>query len=341
MKKIVSFLIVLIFFFSCAVLTKSADDASVKENIDTVSGSKNNTNNIVIDSNMVRKHLYTLAADNMEGRKSGTPGIEKAAVYIEDEFKKIGLSTFGDLESYRQTFTFKNRKSKDDIISSNIIGVLEGKSKKDEYVIISAHYDHLGMKKSGEGDLIYNGANDDASGVTGVLALAAYFKKVGHERTIVFAAFTAEEMGLIGSTYFGKEIDAAKFVAGINLEMIGKTPSFGANTAWLTGFERSDFGKIIQKNLKGSGYQLFPDPYKNFNLFFRSDNASLARLGVPSHTFSTTPIDIDPDYHQVSDEAETLNITVITQTIQAVAIGTESIINGEDTPTRVILEGDK
>lgn len=341
MKKIVSFLIVLMFLFSCAVLTKDSDDESVKENINTVSMSKNNTNNIVIDSNMVRKHLYTLAADNMEGRQSGTPGIEKAAVYIEDEFKKIGLSTFGDLDSYRQTFTFKNRKSKDDIISSNIIGVLEGKSKKDEYVIISAHYDHLGMKKSGEGDLIYNGANDDASGVTGVLALAAYFKKVGHERTIVFAAFTAEEMGLIGSTYFGKEIDAAKFVAGINLEMIGKTPSFGTNTAWLTGFERSDFGKIIQKNLKGSGYQLFPDPYKNFNLFFRSDNASLARLGVPSHTFSTTPIDIDPDYHQVSDEAETLNITVITQTIQAVAIGTESIINGEDTPTRVILEGDK
>jgi len=341
MKKIVSFLIVLMFLFSCAVLTKDSDDESVKENINTVSMSKNNTNNIVIDSNMVRKHLYTLAADNMEGRQSGTPGIEKAAVYIEDEFKKIGLSTFGDLDSYRQTFTFKNRKSKDDIISSNIIGVLEGKSKKDEYVIISAHYDHLGMKKSGEGDLIYNGANDDASGVTGVLALAAYFKKVGHERTIVFAAFTAEEMGLIGSTYFGKEIDAAKFVAGINLEMIGKTPSFGTNTAWLTGFERSDFGKIIQKNLKGSGYQLFPDPYKNFNLFFRSDNASLARLGVPSHTFSTTPIDKDPDYHQVSDEAETLNITVITQTIQAVAIGTESIINGEDTPTRVILEGAK
>ena len=341
MKKIVSYLIVLVFFFSCAVLTKSANDESLKKNIDIVSGSKNNTNNIVIDSNMVRKHLYTLAADNMEGRQSGTPGIEKAAVYIENEFKKIGLSTFGGLESYRQTFTFKNRKSKDDIISSNIIGVLEGKSKKDEYVIISAHYDHLGMKKSGVGDLIYNGANDDASGVTGVLALAAYFKKVGTERTIVFAAFTAEEMGLIGSTYFGKEIDAAKFVAGINLEMIGKTPSFGPNTAWLTGFERSDFGKIIQKNLEGSGYQLFPDPYKNFNLFFRSDNASLARLGVPSHTFSTTPIDIDPDYHQVSDEAETLNITVITQTIQAVAIGTESIINGEDTPTRVILEGDK
>ena len=76
----------------------------------------------------------------------------------------------------------------------------------------------------------------------------------------------------------------------------------------------------------------------NFNLFFRSDNASLARLGVPSHTFSTTPIDVDKEYHQTSDEAETLNITVITQTIQAVAKGTESIIKGIDTPSRVVIE---
>ena len=341
MKKIVSFLIVFVTFFNCGVHTKGEDVVNVKENTTTATTIKNTTNNIVIDSNLVRKHLYTLAADNMEGRKSGTAGIEKAAVYIENEFKKIGLSTFSDLENYRQTFTFKNRRTKEDITSSNIIGVLEGKSKKEEYVIISAHYDHLGMKIDGEGDLIYNGANDDASGVTGVLALAAHFKKVGNERTLVFAAFTAEEMGLIGSTHFGKGIDAAKFIAGINLEMIGKTPSFGPNTAWLTGFERSDFGKIIQKNLEGSGYQLFPDPYKNFNLFFRSDNASLARLGVPSHTFSTTPIDVDPDYHQLSDEAETLNMTVITQTIQAVAKGTESIINGQDTPTRVLLKDDK
>jgi len=293
-----------------------------------------------IDSTTVRKHLYTLASDEMEGRKSGTPGIEKAAKYIESEFKRIGLTTFEGLETYRQTFNFTPRSGKEEITSANIIGVLEGKSKKDEYVIISAHYDHLGNEGKGE-DTIYNGANDDASGVTGVLALAEYFKNVGNERTIVFAAFTAEEMGLIGSTHFGKGIDASKFVAGINLEMIGKIPSFGPNTAWLTGFERSDFGKIVQKNLEGSGYQLFPDPYKNFNLFFRSDNASLARLGVPSHTFSTTAIDVDKDYHKVSDEAETLNMTVITQTIQAVAKGTKSIIDGIDTPTRVVIKESK
>ena len=293
-----------------------------------------------IDSITVKKHLFTLASDEMEGRGTGTPGIEKAAVYIENEFKRIGLSTFQDLETYRQTFTFQNRRTEENITASNIIGVLEGKSKKDEFVIVSAHFDHLGIRKTtGQLDSIYNGANDDASGVTGVLTLAEYFKNKGtNERTIVFVAFTGEEMGLKGSTYFGKGIDASKFVAGINLEMIGKTPSFGPNTAWLTGFERSDFGEIIQQNLIGTGYQLFPDPYKKFNLFFRSDNASLARLGVPSHTFSTTPIDVDKDYHQASDEAATLNMTVITQTIQAVAKGTESIINGLDTPTRVVLE---
>ena len=143
---------------------------------------------------------------------------------------------------------------------------------------------------------------------------------------------------MLGSKYFGNGIDASKYIAGINLEMIGKSPSFGPNSAWLTGYDRSDFGQIIQNNLIGTGYQLFPDPYLNYNLFFRSDNASLARLGVPSHSFSTTAIDIDKDYHQPSDEVKTLNITVITQTINAIAKGTESVINGKDTPSRIVLK---
>ena len=330
MKKIAFLVLLFVLVISC----KNVKVASAKETTSV---------EFEIDTNTVKKHLYTLASDDMEGRGTGTTGIEKAAVYIENEFKRIGLSTFKDLETYRQTFTFQNRRTKKDITASNIIGVLEGKSKKNEIVVVSAHFDHLGIrKKEGQLDSIYNGANDDASGVTGVLTLAEYFKNKGtNERTIVFIAFTGEEMGLIGSTHFGKGIDASKFVAGINLEMIGKTPSFGPNTAWLTGFERSDFGKIIQQNLVGTGYQLFPDPYKKFNLFFRSDNASLARLGVPSHTFSTTPIDIDKDYHKASDEVETLNMKVITQTIRAVAKGTESIINGNDTPTRVVLEEKK
>lgn len=324
MNKKPIFLLALIFSFISCKQTKN-----IKRNNTKVTQKKN----ISIDSSLVRKHLYTLSSDEMEGRKPGTEGMEKTTVYIENEYKRLGLKTFGDLKSYRQNFTHKGIKM------SNIIGVLEGKSKKDEFVIVSAHHDHLGVKKSGDGDRIFNGANDDASGVVGVLTLAEYFAKSDtNERSILFVCFTAEEMGLIGSTYFGKGIDPSKFVAGINLELIGKEPKTGPKTAWLTGFDRSNFGKIIQKNLEGTDYKLFPDPYLKFNLFFRSDNASLARLGVPSHTFSTTPIDIDPDYHKVSDEAETLNVGVLTETVKAVAKGTESIINGKDTPTRVVIK---
>ena len=292
-----------------------------------------------ISEKIVKQHIYTLSNDSMQGRKAGTKGIEKAAKYIESEFKRIGLKSFNSA-SFRQEFRFINPRSSDSelLTLSNVIGLLEGTERKNEYVIISAHYDHLGKKDVGDGDLIFNGANDNASGVSAVLTLAEYFKKANiNKRSLLFVAFTAEEMGLVGSNYFGKTISPDSIVAGINIEMIGKESPFGPNSAWLTGFERSNFGTIIQKNLSGSNYKLYPDPYKNYRLFFRSDNASLARLGIPAHTFSTSPMDKDLDYHKVTDEARTLNIETITQTIKAIAIGTESIITGEDTPTRVKL----
>ena len=280
----------------------------------------------------VKKHLYTLASDAMEGRQAGTIGIEKAAQYIETAFEDIGLTKYNNLSTYRQNFKANG------LDLFNVIGVLEGKSKKDEFVVISAHYDHLGVKKEGTGDLIYNGADDDASGTTAVLTLAQYFKELGtNERTLIFVAFTAEEMGLLGSRHFGQDVNASQFIAGINIEMIGKHSSYGPNTAWLTGFDRSDFGTIIQRNLVGTSYTVYPDPYPTQRLFFRSDNASLAQLGIPSHTFSTVPIDTDAHYHQVTDEAATLDMEIITQTIRAIAIGTQSIVSGEDTPTRVVL----
>ena len=292
-----------------------------------------------ISEKYVKQHIYTLSNDSMQGRKAGTDGIEKAAKYIESEFKRIGLKSFNS-DSFRQEFKFINpRSSNSELLTlSNVIGLLEGSKMKNEYVIISAHYDHLGKKDNGDGDLIFNGANDNASGVAAVLMLAEYFKKANiNKRSLLFVAFTAEEMGLVGSNYFGKTISPDSIIAGINIEMIGKESPFGPNSAWLTGFERSNFGTIIQKNLSGSNYKLHPDPYKNYRLFFRSDNASLARLGIPAHTFSTSPMDKDLDYHKVTDEARTLNIETITQTIKAIAIGTESIITGEDTPTRVKL----
>ena len=295
-----------------------------------------NARSQIINEKLVEKHLTTLADDLMEGRKAGSQGIEMAAKYIESEFERIGLDKFESQNSFRQSFSSKN------ISLFNVIGVLKGKSKADEYVIISAHYDHLGMKTGEKGDLIFNGANDNASGVSAVLALAEHYKTQNiNERSLLFVAFTAEEMGLIGSNYFGKQINPENIIAGINIEMIGKESPFGPKTAWLTGFDRSDFGQIIQKNLEESDYSLYPDPYVNFRLFFRSDNASLARLGVPAHTISTSPMDKDLDYHKVSDETKTLDLFTVSETIKAIAIGTLSIVNGNDTPSRIVMKKDE
>ena len=296
-------------------------------------------NSQTINEISVKKHLYTLANDSMQGRKAGSPGIEKAAKYIELQFSEIGLKPFEN-SSFRQSFKHINSRSekKEELDLFNIIGLLKGTSLKEEFVIISAHYDHLGQIEGGKGDLVFNGANDNATGVAATIMLAEYFKKAKiNKRSILFVAFTAEEMGLIGSNYFGKTISAESIIAGVNIEMIGKESPFGPKTAWLTGFKRSTFGEIIQKNLSSSEYRLYPDPYKDFRLFFRSDNASLARLGVPAHTFSTSPMDKDLDYHQLSDEVETLDVKIITETIKAISVGIKSIVSGDDTPSRVVL----
>lgn len=270
-----------------------------------------------------------LASDKMQGRAIFTPGIDSASVFIEKEFTKIGLSYFLDLKNYRQEFTAKGKSA------NNVIGILPGKSKPDEFVIFSAHFDHLGLDDSGS-DKVYNGANDDASGVTAVIALAKYFKELNtNERTIIFVAFTGEEVGGFGSGFFSKNMDADKVVAMFNIEMIGTESKWNKNSAYITGFEKSDFGAILQKNLKGTNFNFYEDPYPREQLFYRSDNARLAALGVPAHTISTSKMDSEPNYHQLSDEVSTLDLDNMTEIIKAIAISSESIIKGVDTPTRV------
>ncbi|MCF6360082.1 MAG: M20/M25/M40 family metallo-hydrolase [Cyclobacteriaceae bacterium] len=218
---------------------------------------------------------------------------------------------------------------------TNLVGVIEGK-RSNEILLYSAHYDHLGTKNNAQGDSIYNGANDDASGVTAVIELARYFKSKGKpERTLMFVAFTAEEVGGYGSKYFSKQMNPDEIVAMFNIEMIGKESKEGLNSAWMTGWDKSNLGEILQENLGKVDFKFFQDPYPKQNLFYRSDNATLARLGVPAHSISTTQIDIDKDYHQLSDEVETLDITNITNTIKAIAVGSQGIIDGTQTPTRV------
>lgn len=235
-----------------------------------------------------------------------------------------------------QTGSFTASKEVAEQQGFNVAGKIQGSSKKDEFVLFSAHYDHLGILTPVEGDSIANGADDDASGTTAVMALAEYFKKMGpHTRTLVFVAFTAEEMGGYGSRYFSLHMNPDQVVGMFNIEMIGKPSKFGPNTAFMTGFDMTDMGKILQQDLKETPYMVYPDPYPDQNLFFRSDNATLARQGVPAHTISSAEIDKDTLYHTVNDELKSLDLNHLTNMIRAIALSSKSIISGKETPTRI------
>lgn len=232
------------------------------------------------------------------------------------------------------TVTLKGKVSKMPLF--NVAGMIPGKSKAKELVVFSGHYDHLGVIKTVNGDSIANGADDDASGTTAMIALAKYYKaQKNNERTLIFVAFTAEEIGGFGAKYFSSKLNPDDVVAMFNIEMIGKDSKFGKNTAFITGYEKSDFGKILQKNLAGTEFTFHPDPYTEQNLFYRSDNATLAALGVPAHTISTDQIDVDKFYHTVKDEYSTLDVENILSTIKAIAKSATSIVNGTDAPTRI------
>lgn len=235
-------------------------------------------------------------------------------------------------KSFRVSFTNKV----EELPLSNLVGILPGRSKPGEYVIFSAHYDHIGILQPVGQDSIANGADDDASGVSAVISLANYYKRLNNnERTLLFVAFTAEEIGLVGSNYFSKQLHADSVVAMINIEMIGKDAKFGPNSLYVTGYSQSNLAQIMQQNVQNTAFTFHPDPYPTQNLFYRSDNASLAALGVPAHTFATVQIDKDSYYHSVADEVETLNIDNIVSSIKAIAIGAKSIVAGKDTPSRV------
>jgi len=226
---------------------------------------------------------------------------------------------------------------------TNVVGVLPGKKKADEIVLFSAHYDHLGdhsnqQNKTNEKqsiDLIYNGADDNASGTSAVINLAEYYRNNNNnQRSLVFVAFAAEELGGFGSKYFSEKLNPDKITAMLNIEMVGKPSKFGAGELWMTGAERSNLQSILNKNLQNNK-QIFTDPYPKQRLFYRSDNATLARLGVPAHSFSSTQIDKDQHYHKVSDDLSSLDLSSMTKVIQSLAEASQTLVDGTDTPSRI------
>ena len=296
----------------------------------------------------VERVIGVLADDGMEGRSAFSPAALRAAEFIAGEFGEIGLHEVSGNDGYLQHFKARRRgrrgrgrgggdraeADETEYELSNVVGMITGK-RTDEFVVFSAHYDHIGIRPGGD-DVIANGANDNASGTTAVIELARYFNsQPTPERTLLFVAFTGEESGGLGSRYFSEQLDPDNIVAMFNIEMIGKPAVSGPNTAWITGFERSSFGEILQRAVEGTRYEFYADPYPDQNLFFRSDNATLAQLGVPAHSISTTPIDVDRDYHQVTDHVDTLDLDHMTETIRAIAMAGGTIISGAETPTRV------
>ena len=222
------------------------------------------------------------------------------------------------------------------LIMTNVAGQIKASKETKESVIFSGHYDHLGIQPAIDGDSIANGADDDASGTTAVIVLAEHFRKQKDlKRNLIFVAFTAEEIGGYGARHFSSNLNPADIVAMFNIEMIGKLSKWGVNSAFITGFERSDFGTILQENLKGTAFTFYPDPYISQNLFYRSDNATLARLGVPAHTISTDQIDTDELYHTVNDEFESIDTNNMTEIIRAIALSASSIVKGDVRPTRI------
>lgn len=252
-----------------------------------------------------------------------------------DASPKSIVIVFGVKKANEFSIKLNNTITKKEL--NNVAGVIPGKTKPDEYVVFSGHYDHLGIgEPDATGDSIYNGANDDAAGTTAVIMLAKYFKALNNNaRSLIFVTFTAEEIGGFGSEYFSNQLDPSKVMAMFNIEMIGTESKWGTNSAYITGYEKTDMGKILEKNLEGSKFKFYPDPYPEQQLFYRSDNATLARKGVPAHTISTSKMDSEKYYHTQKDEFETLDLDNMAEIMKAIAASSVSIISGKDTPSRV------
>ena len=218
----------------------------------------------------------------------------------------------------------------------NVIGLLEGTDAtlSKEAILFSAHLDHLGSKPS-DGDGIFNGADDDASGVTAVVMLADAFSKMPRpKRSLLFMAFWGEESGLLGSKQFTETpawpLDKIK--ANVNIEMIGRPEPGATNKIWMTGWQESDLGVLMNKASLPVGVEIFDHPKFSAMLYRQSDNWSFAQKGVIAHSFSAGSL--HPDYHQPDDEWERLEIPHMTRVIQGLFAASLPLAYGESTPKK-------
>jgi hypothetical protein len=298
-------------------------------------GTKSKT---TVTEESVRKYMSALAGDEMRGRGSATADELRAAEYIASQLQVLKIKPAGDNGGYLQTVKFQRRTRgapadapATEATTTNVIGIIRGSDQKlsQETILLSAHLDHLGVREGMTGDNIFNGADDDASGVTAVLELAEALAKTNPKRTVVFALFGSEEIGGWGARYFQEHppVPIESFVANLEFEMIGRPDAAVApHTLWLTGYERSDLGA----QLAAHGARLVADPHPEQSFFRRSDNYVLARKGIIAHTVSS--FGLHADYHRASDDLARVDFAHMTEAIASMVGPVVWLVNSDFKP---------
>jgi Zn-dependent M28 family amino/carboxypeptidase len=272
----------------------------------------------------VREIVAVLASDSLEGRRTGTPGSARAARFLAQRMRSYGLEAGGD-SGYFQKVPYEavarpegemlylaGRRQNDTttarpVTDYNLIGLIRGTDPavRDQAVVLGAHFDHVGIGKPVAGDSIYNGADDDASGVAVVMAAARSLARKPARRSVIVLLTSGEEFGVLGTQWY---VDHPTFalgrtVADLQVEMVGRPDSLagGPGKLWLTGYERSTMGESFAK----AGIPVVSDPRPDFQFFERSDNIVFALRGIPAHTLSS--FSLHPDYHQPSDQVDRID----------------------------------
>lgn len=283
----------------------------------------------------------------MQGRGSGTHDELVAATYIASELRQYGIEPAGDGGSYVQranltqqpleqqpheTTRRQTAHASESRFTWNAVGVLRGRDPglRHSAVLLSAHLDHLGIGAPVNGDNIYNGADDDASGVAAVLELARVLGRgLRPRRTVIFAFFGSEETGGQGVTYFRDHppFPLKNIAANLEFEMIGRgDPALRADELWLTGWERTNLGPALAAH----GAKLVADPHPGQKFFLRSDNYVLAKSGVVAQTISS--YGLHRDYHQPSDDLAHLDFWHLEAAIGSLLGPIEWLVNSAFEP---------
>ncbi|MCF4102224.1 M20/M25/M40 family metallo-hydrolase [Gillisia sp. M10.2A] len=314
----ISVLASLAIFISC-----NSSQTAVSEKV-IISESYNSVPEIQTSVASIKRNMEYLASDDLRGRETGTDGIDKAASYIEKFFTDNNIQPY--FETYRDSFEVKN------VVGYNVVGMLEGNDPvlKKEFVIIGAHYDHIGIGKVVDNDSIANGANDDAAGTVAVLELAKELSRLkSNRRSVLFTLFSAEEMGLMGSKHLSKRLKEAglDLYAMFNIEMIGVPMVNKDYQVYITGYEESNLADKFNEYSKEKVLGFLPQA-KEYNLFMRSDNYPFYQeFKVPAQTISSFDFTNFDYYHHVGDEASKMNMEHMATTVNKVFPGIYAMLN--------------